>query len=256
MIHMSLSEFVHSDTGPEQTLVLENRKLVNQPVVEVIKGLFEGQRVDVRVEDRPNHPSDRLVLQRGGDTIARSSVNDLFDSVLLVEPADFVNGQIPLSEVTLPEVVAALKATTFRVDSHAKSGIEKLLFVAISRYIEKLAFEGEGGTLRAGFQQLSRIQREEGTEAVYRELGKTGVDVHVYGVPDWIPPEEFDAKIHAGYGEEFSDHWFVVYEAPADAQTEDMAFLSTALDSGRWEGFWTSDAELVGEMGKHIETTM
>lgn len=253
---MSLSKIVSAESSPAQTLVLANRTLINQPLKEIIEGLFEAQPVAVRVEDLPDQPSDRLVLRRDGETVAMSSVNDLLDSLLLVESGDFVTGRIPLSAVDLPDVVTALEETTFRVDGNANAGREKLLFIAISRFVEKLAVEGDGGTLRAGFQELSRMRRERGTEAVYRTLGQTDVDVHVYGLPDWIPPESFGATIHGGYSEAFTDHWFVVYDAPDGDETESMAFVSTSLGGDRWEGFWSTDEELVAEISDHIAKTM
>lgn len=221
-------------------------------MVEIIEDLFDDQPVEVAIEDIPELPDDQLVLRQDEEIVATSPINEFLDSVLLTDSTGYVTGHLPLSEVAVPDVIRALEETTFKVDTYRKGNREKLLFIAISRYVEKLAFEGDGGTLRTGFQELSRMRDESGTAEVYKTLGQTDVDVHVYGVPDWVPGEDFGVTIHGGYDEEFSTNWFVVYEPPAEADHDGMAFLSTEIDSNQWEGFWSTDADLIAEISDYL----
>jgi len=119
--------------------------------------------------------------------IARSTLDELLESVLLINSDLYKTGAIDLNEVTLPDVLSGLDEVPFRLRGYPHSNKEKLLLIVVSRVIERIAAEAGGGTLRASFQRLSRLQDERGTREVYETLGNSGVDVHVYGVGDADP---------------------------------------------------------------------
>ncbi|AZH24805.1 hypothetical protein DU502_05185 [Haloplanus aerogenes] len=125
----------------------------------------------------------------------------------------------------------------------------------ISRYIEQLAWQHESGRLRSSFQRLSRLDDERGTRDVYRTLGETDLNVHVYGVPDWLPPKTFPGVIHAGYHGEFRSSWFVVFHSEAaDART--AALVAERVDTNEWEALWTFDDERVRAVNRYIERSL
>jgi DICT domain-containing protein len=108
----------------------------------------------------------------------------------------------------------------------------------ISRYIEQLAWQHETGRLRSSFQRLSRLDDERGTRRVYRTLGETDVDVHVYGVPDWLPPETF-----------------VVFHAE-DAAARTAALVAEKVSDNEWEALWTFDDDWVRAVNRYIERAL
>lgn len=90
---------------------------------------------------------------------------------------------------------------------------------------------------------------------MYRAIGETPLDVHVYGVPDWIPPETFPAVIHAGYHGEFRSSWFVVFHAErADART--AALVAERVGENEWVALWTFDDDRVRVINRYIERTL
>ena len=94
------------------------------------------------------------------------------------------------------------------------SGEQKLLMTKLSRFVEARALAHGEGTLRAGFQQLSRLADEHGTASVYRRLAEAGVDTHVYGHPDGSPEALDGLAVHGHETEELRWTWFVVYRVP------------------------------------------
>ena len=248
---MTLAEYITELETDEPTLVMANRRRTTQPLLELVADMFDEQPVAVRVADLADVPEDQMVVLKGGEIIATSPINDFLDAVLFAD-ATVTTGERSLSDAGLPAVVEALAETKFVLEGAPSSNREKLLFIAISRYIERLAYEQPGGTLRVGFQHLSRMRDERGTESAYRQLGAADLDVHVYGVPDWVPDEEYGVTMHGGYTPEFRDNWFVIYESPAELEGEPMALVSNQVEDNRWRGFWTSDPDLVSELAGYV----
>lgn len=253
---MALTDYISRTDTQESTLVLANRKRTTQPMVDLVASTFDDQPVEVRVDDIPDVPPDHMVVLDDGSVAASSSIDEFLDSVLFVDADRYTDGTRSLDDATLPDVIAALEDTTFILDGNAAANTQKLLFVAISRYIERLAYETPGGRLRTGFQHLSRMRDEQGTANVYRTLDGADLDVHVYGVPDWLPPAEYGLTVHGGHSSEFRENWFVIYEPPPELDEPAMALLSHEIDGGRWEGFWTSDEEIVSELSAYVSRNL
>jgi DICT domain-containing protein len=153
--------------------------------------------------------------------------------------------------------------TPFRLRGYPESNTEKLLLTVISRYVERRAWQVGRGTLRSSFQRLSRIDDERGTRTVYETIADTGVQTHVYGVPDWQPPAEFGAVTHGGHTEAFQKSWFVVYTPPEDDDCAEtglndphVALLALEVAPRVWKGFWTFRPGLVEAIDAHVAANL
>ncbi|WP_394326836.1 hypothetical protein [Natrialba sp. SSL1] len=116
-------------------------------------------------------------------------------------------------------MLAALENTRLELRGYPRSHKEKLLLILLSRYIEQLAWSDGSGILRSSFQHLSRIEDEVGTHAVYDQLGRTDIDVHVYGVGGPEPPA-VEATVHTGRSRLYRTAWFVVYRPDSEGSTD------------------------------------
>lgn len=250
----SLAAFIESGKTCERSLAVVNRTRP-QPIQDMLKETFGGQSIDIEELDDPDAEKNLAVLVDGDDIVASSPLSTLEDELLMVNSDLYITGTKSLGDVTLPDVLAGLAETQFRVRGYPVSNSEKLPLILISRYIEQLAWGQESGRLRSSFQRLSRLNDERGTRQVYRQLGETGVDVHVYGVPDWIPPQPFPGVIHAGYHGEFRSSWFVVYYSTA-ADAQSAALVAERVGDNEWEAVWTFRDDQVRAVNRYIERAL
>lgn len=247
---MSLAQFLRTAERSDLALVVVNREAPRQ-IQTMLEGVFDRQPVDVRRGRHAEEATDVVYLVDGDDVVATSPLTALQESILLVNSDLYVTGAREATEVELPDVIEAMEGTRFKLRGYPDSHKEKLLLITVSRYIERLALDTGGGTHRASFQRLSRIEDERGTRTVYERLAASSVDTHVYGVPDWTPPPGFDVTVHAGHSEEFHDAWFVVH-VPGGADGRHSALVSLEVTPGVWDGFWTFDAEEVTAVDRYL----
>ncbi|GAB7013383.1 hypothetical protein JCM18549_16540 [Halolamina salina] len=246
---MSLRRLVDEHEGAERALVLANRSQPEQ-LRALLAGMFAEQSVTVDEAAVEGVPEDTVLLLDGeGEVLAQSPLSAVSESLLFTNSDAFVTGSTSLEETNLPAVITGLEGVQFRLRGYPQSHKEKLLLIAVSRHIERTAWERGAGTHRASFQQLSRIVDEQGTQRVYRRLGESGVDTHVYGVDDDGGAEraaELGVTVHAGESADYRDSWFVVHRPPDAEQPEEpdpLALLAIQGDDGVWDGFFTSDPE-------------
>ncbi|MFB6266457.1 MAG: DICT sensory domain-containing protein [Halodesulfurarchaeum sp.] len=251
---MSLQDFVRDLPPREPTLVVVNRT-EPRPVQSLLEATFDAQTVAVVEESIPDAGEDIVLLVEDGTVTASSSLTSLEEHLLLVNTDLFATGSRSLETVELPDVLAALDDVPFRLRGYPESNREKLLLVLVSRFIERQALEGGAGTLRTGFQRLSRIEDERGTRFAYERLAESGVDVHVYGVPDWMPPPDLDVVAHGAHLDELRESWFVVFVPPAGRDSH-YALVAVEQSPRTWAGFWTRDAEYVAEIHRYLEETL
>jgi len=245
---MSLRRLVDEYEGAERGLVLANRSQPEQ-LQSMLAGMFAEQPVSVdeaAVEGIPENTV--LLLDKTGNVLARSPLDAVSESLLFTNSAAFVTGSIDLGEVALPEVITGLEGVKFQLRGYPRSHKEKLLLIAVSRHIERTAWKHGAGTHRASFQRLSRIVDERGTQRVYRRLGESGVDTHVYGVEDGgsARAAELGVTVHAGESADYRDSWFVVHRPPGAEQPgepDPLALLAVQDDDGVWDGFFTTESE-------------
>jgi hypothetical protein len=87
---------------------------------------------------------------------------------------------------------------------------------------------------------------------VYERLAsKPGLDVHVFGEPDWEPPAMGDVTLHATVDPEITDVWFVVYDG--EDPLDDCALLAEERSPGQFHGFWTYDSDRVRDIVAEAE---
>jgi hypothetical protein len=247
----SLEAFIESEEVTDRSLAVLNRTRP-EPVQDMLVELFADQSVAVEELDAPESDDDVVVLLEDGDVVASSPLSELEEEILLVNSDLYITGAKGLEDVSLPAVIEGLADVPFRVRGYPASDSEKLPLIVMSRYIERLAWEHGSGRLRSSFQRLSRLKDERGTKTVYQTLGEGDVDVHVYGVPNWVPPEPFPGVIHAGYTGEFRTSWFVVHHAPDD-ESRTAALAADRVDANVWKAVWTFQPDRVRALNRYIE---
>ncbi|GAB3324045.1 histidine kinase [Haloplanus rallus] len=251
----SLASFIERGPVADRSLAVVNRTRP-RPIQEMLEELFAEQHVDVEELDVPDAEADVvLLLDDDREVIASSPLQALEEELLLVNSDLYVTGTRALEDVTMPAVLEGLAETPFRVRGYPAAHSEKLPLIAISRYIERLAWEHGAGRLRSSFQRLSRLDDERGTREVYRRLGTADVDVHVYGVPDWVPPESFPGVVHAGYTGEFRSSWFVVHHTD-DGDARSAALVAERVGDDAWEAVWTFRQDRVHAVNRYIERAL
>lgn len=227
------------------------------PLEGMLHDLFADQPVAVEVPDDVDLPADEDValLLEAGEVVASSPMRALEEAILLVNSDLYTTGTLKLHEADLPDVLTGLADTPFRLRGYPLAHKEKLLLVAVSRQIELFAHRAGAGTLRASFQRLSRIDDEVGTRRVYEALAGRDLDVHVYGEPDRDPGADLDVTVHGGYGDRYSDSWFVVFTPEAGSAARPAALLALEVRRRHWDGFWTFDPGLVSDVDATIRDT-
>lgn len=261
---MSLDQFLDSTRGPDRTLVVVNRS-VPRPVQTMLEETFSSQPVDVRERDLTDEDADLVLLveetAEGPDVVASSPLDSLMNAILLVNSDIYTTSTRSLDDLDLPDVLTMLDDVQFSLRGYPESHKEKLLLITLSRYIERRALRRGEGTIRSSFQRLSRIDDERGTRTVYENLARSGVQTHLYGLPDWQQPMGFDVTTHGGFSRDFRDSWFVVYTPPEgatdpDGESDHVALLALESKPRTWVGYWTFRPELVTEMDAYIAHNM
>ncbi|WP_226021796.1 hypothetical protein [Halomicrobium salinisoli] len=248
---MTLSEVIDEIGTREPTLTVVNRD-EPESLVRMLKRMVDAPDVTVREAEPPGTgPSNLVILEGDGDgeqRLAVSPIADVGDSVLMVNSDLYVTGARSVDEVDTPDVLAGLHGTTFTVE-----GKQKMLLIEISRHVEALAYRSPGSAIHAGFQSLARIDDEQGTRRVYERLIESGVDVHLYGVPDAVPDLPGEAAVHTHDAEEISRTWFVVNaDCPPDTKA---ALVAEEVGPNEWTGVWTFDPETVDRIAAYLART-
>ncbi|ATW89836.1 diguanylate cyclase/two-component system sensory protein [Halohasta litchfieldiae] len=251
----SLRGFFDDVDNPNRTLVLINRSSPDA-IRNLLGTLLEGQSVSIDEIQRPDSDTDIVALVEDSEVIAQSTLDDLLNSILMINSDLYKTGSRELDEVSLPAVLEGLDEIPFRVRGYPASNKEKLLLITMSRVIERRAAESGSGTLRASFQRLSRLTDEQGTRDVYEAVGNSGTDVHVYGVDDWTPPEAFPVAVHTGDSYPYRRSWFVVFTPPDEGNIDPAALVALEDEPNLWDGFWTFRPELVDQIEQHIATSL
>lgn len=247
---MNFADIIDAVDSDDHTLTVFNRT-EHEPVVRLLEQVFESEHVDVRDDGTDTAgPANLVQLENEeGVALATSDLAEIRDSLLLVNSDLYITGTRSLDQVTTSDVVANLNETTFTV-----SGKSKFLLIHISRHIEALALKTGAGVLHSGFQQLSRIRDEHGTDRAYRRLAETAVDLHVYGVPDWERPPAEEMVVHAHENGEIPESWFVVHDGDGDDQRK-AALVAREVGPNEYAGFWTFNTEWVDDILDYIEET-
>jgi len=245
---MSISAFIDALDDREKTITVLNRESVD-PLYRMLVEMFESEGVTVAESSDPDSPGDVVLLQdEQTGNLAVSRLDDVSETLLLVNSDLYVTGTVPIEDVETPQVVAHLSDVTFRV-----SDKQKFLLIHISRHIESLALETGSGVVHSSFQRLSRLRDERGTTRAYESLVDTGLDVHVYGVDDWEPPAFADEMtVHAGDSEELRNSWFVVHDGDGNDDRK-AALVAQETSPNEYRGYWTFEPRLVDEILGYLQ---
>ena len=254
-MNTSLRSFFDDLASPRRSLVVLNRSSPD-PVRGLLDSLLDGQPVEVSEVESEAEGDDVVALVEDGEVIARSAMDELLESVLLINSDLYKSGAIGLDDVVLPDVLYGLEEVPFRVRGYPASNKEKVLLIVISRVIERIAAEHGEGTLRASFQRLSRINDERGTNEVYERVAATGVDTHVYGVGDADELGTLPVTVHTGTSYPYRRSWFVVFAPPDGADGDHVALLALEDEPNVWDGFWTFSPDLVTRLETYIATAV
>lgn len=131
------------------------------------------------------------------------------------------------------------------------TSMEREVLVVISQEIEDRARRVGGGILQAGFQRFSTFRPRL---AQYRRLAAAGVEVHVYGVPDWRPPDVPGVTYHPVADGPLSRYWLLAFDGGGDP-IQSCGLIARQEEDG-YTGFWTDDAATVGEIRRGIEASL
>ncbi len=215
----------------------------------LIEKTFADPQITVQVErvTTPEGGPVVAVTDEDGAVLATSRLQDVGETLLLVNEDLYVTGARRLEEVRTPEAVLALDETTFTV-----RGKSKFLLIHLSRHIESLAHETGAGELHTCFQHLSRVRDERGTERVYRRLADTGLDLHLYGVDDTDGPLDLSAVVHDQDLGELSRSWFVVHDGDGEAERK-AALVAIQTAGGAFNGYWTFDPDRVDDVLDYLK---
>jgi|AntRauTorcE11898_2_1112593.scaffolds.fasta_scaffold27725_1 hypothetical protein len=247
---VSFAGFVDDVDDREKSLSVINREEID-PIQQLLEDMFDADAVSV-VDGNgdPAGPADVVVLHdEDRPAIATSTLQSVEQSLLMVNSDLYITGARSLEDVDTPDVVVNLGDVTFSVADK-----QKFLLIHISRHIEAMAYETEGGVLHSGFQELSRLIDERGTERAYQQLADRGLDVHVYGSPDWDDPLDYPVSVHTHSEGEILKSWFVVHDGDGD---DDRKAALVAVETGRNEycGFWTFETDIVDDVLAYIDRT-
>lgn len=210
-------------------------KVFGDNSVEVYDGSIEGAE-------------EELLLFRNGELVARSPLQEVSDSLLMVNSDLYKTGTADLEDIKTPDVIKELEGERFVLRGYPESNYEKLMLILISRHIEKLSYSNDDSVHRASFQWLSRINDEKGTHRVYQKLLESGTDVHVYGVPNWTKPDGWNINVHEDLEKDYIDYWFVTHRSPKN----NMALLAVQTDDNTWDSLWTSEEHQVRKIENYI----
>lgn len=140
------------------------------------------------------------------------------------------------------EFLSALAGSTF-------SSLNRRHLLAATREFEDRAYRVGRGRLFVGFERLSNVLDQR---PVYRELGETDLEIHVYGVPDGVPQAVGDVVVHPVEAEEILEAWFVAFDGAGD-DDQKCALLAERRGERTFHGVWTYDPELVDVLVDYLD---
>lgn len=195
---------------------------------------------NVTVEYRPlplTRPSPFVTIREDGEFVGALSLADLRDVLTppIIRPGDWEG----VSE-GYRAVLGVLEETVF-------TALDRRQLLATSREIEDRALRVGTGTLRVSFQSLSVFSTQLG---LYTTLAaETGLDIHIYGRPDWTPPATEGLTYHGT--DALTAFWCLAFDGgPEESQA--CALVARETEDG-YTGFWSYDHELVQDVLATLE---
>jgi len=238
---MSLSEIVQDTGTGEKTLRICNFT-GDRSELKGIARYFSSQEVELTVDRTESSlPRDVVFLEADGRLLAADPVRDLQAYV-----EGWERSETPGLRTEPPSVIESMTETRFE-------SYDKRRMIHASRLVEFRGWNVGEGELHAGFQQLSKIDFQRN---VYRNLGRSDLDVHVYGADDGgavSSAEEMGLQVHASDADEIVDHWWVAYDGNGDDEDKSL-LLAQERGPNEFFGFWSDDSALVDDTIARLET--
>ena len=240
----SLREIFDSVRSDAPTLTVTNYGGPPEELA-VVERYFDRHGITVREASMDvAEPSSVALLHRGDDLLASETVQSLRGAI------DIDAGSTDKFE----ERHRSDLLTNLDESVYGASAADKGLLIDVSHSIELLANRTGIGRLHAGFQQLSNLVDDPRAARIYERLVASGVDVHVYGLPDTettVP----GVTVHEEDTEEMADSWFVVYDGGGDPD-RGAALLAHELDTDNtYDGFWTYERDIVDRIDDYLTAT-
>lgn len=211
----------------------------------VVEQYFDRQGVAVRTASLDvDEPHSVALLHHGDDLLGSESVTAVRSAIELDAAADN-----DFDTRRTSDLLTNLERSVFGARAADKS-----LLIDVSHSIELLANRTQTGKLHAGFQQLSNLVGSEQAARIYERLSESGVEVHVYGVPD-TDIEFRGVSVHDIDTPEIRESWFVVYDGGGDPERQAALLTVEINDSNQYKGFWTYDSDIVQQIGRYVEAT-
>lgn len=190
---------------------------------------------NITVEHEPIPPDGpaEFLLVRDRNGFVGSTGLDALDRLARPSPPEATE------EPTLP---ASERALLGLLDDTLFASLERRQLLAASREIEDRALRVGEGTLRVGFQRLSKLWHQW---PLYRHLAtETDLDIHLYGRTDWEPPELPSVTYHSDLPD-VGRFWFLAFDGGSN-RTQRCSLVAEERSPGRFYGCWTYDPDLVG----------
>jgi hypothetical protein len=197
----------------------------------------ELRRQGVRIEYAelpPGGPEPFVVIEQDGEFTGALALS-AFES--LTDP--------PVVRPGVGEGVSRPYRVLFEaLDETVFEALERRQLLAVSREIEDRAYRVGTGRLRVGFQSFSVFHSQ--TDVYTRLATETDLDIHVYGSGDRDPHEIPAISYHAPADDEFERYWFLAFDGGA-AESQACGLVA-GENTDQYEGFWTDDPEVVGDI--------
>jgi hypothetical protein len=223
----TLQHVVRQVEASAPTLTLYNADLDDEVRAD-IRSYFAVQSVDLRrAATDDGQPRRFFVLHDGPEYVEAAELGDVYAAI---RPDSPLIEETDPGDIDYPDLLRAIDETVF-------TDYGRRRMTLASRDIEAYAHRN-GGTLHAGFQELSNVKPQR---RLYRNLADAGVDTHLYGSRDWDVPAD-GHTIHAHDNPEITRSWFVVLDGD---DTDKRALLAEERQDDEFYGFWTYGPDIV-----------
>ncbi|SEH17701.1 Diguanylate Cyclase and Two-component system sensory domain-containing protein [Natronorubrum sediminis] len=207
-----------------------------------VERMFATHNVSVDHEPlSPAVPEPFVVIETDGEFVGALSLESL---ETLFEPPIHRPGDDERISAGYQMLFDALDETVF-------SALDRRQLLAVSREIEDRAERVSSGSLHVGFQTLSAFRPQI---EVYRHLAtETAVEIDIYAVPDWDPPEIEGLTYRPYPTDALERYWVLAYDGGTDR--EHACGLLAQEQSEGYDGFWTDDEAVVARIAATLEDT-
>lgn len=231
-----------------ESLLTDNRKRDRQFTVyrsgkeTDVEAQFTTHAVDVvHRELPPGGPDPFIVIEEDGEFAGAIALEEL---AWLLEP--------PVVRPGDREDVSPGYSVLFDVlDETVFTAMERRQLLAVSREIEDRGYRVGTGTLGVSFQTLSTFESQA---AVYRRLAaETDLDIHIYGVDDWTPPQIAGITYHGVVADTLGRYWVLAFDGGND-EMQACGLVAQERAEG-YDGVWTDDPGLVADVLRELEAS-